>query len=110
MLLQTTRSTLVLQSGLKNKNMYLYKTTLFKTGTVVLGLPVSNDADRVDFETNFKATALKVDRLELNETTFIVEKSYTDFKALIVSPILWSDVKYIESDKYELNLLSANPL
>jgi len=90
--------------------MYLYKTTIFKDTSNVIGASASNDADKSDFETNYKGTALKVDSIEINETTFIIEKSYADFVALIQSPISWVDVRYTESNQYGINLLTENPI
>jgi len=89
---------------------YLYKTVLYKSGATVINKPASNDADRTDFETNFKATALKVDNVLISETTFVLELTYAQFKAKIIAPILWSDVKHIEDEAYRLNLLSATIL
>ena len=88
--------------------MYLYRTTLFKPNITVLGLSASNDADRTDFENNYKSTAAKTDAIIIAETTFISELSFVSFKAKIIVPILWSDVKYLDdSEKYQLNLLSS---
>lgn len=59
-----------------------------------------------DFEENFKADATKIDRIFLSETTFITELSYTDFKAKVTLPVLWSNVNFEEdAGSYELYLL-----
>lgn len=86
---------------------YLYKTTIFKTTDDVIGFSPSNDSDRQDFETNYKVQAQPVDEITLAETTYEVEKSYSDFKSLLTFMIkTWSDVTYKENNKkYELNLL-----
>lgn len=86
---------------------YLYKTALFKDTDDVIGFSPSNDADKQDFENYFKSQAQTVNDLTLAETTFEVEKSYADFKALLVQLVkTWSDVTYKENNKkYELNLL-----
>jgi len=90
---------------------YLYKTILYKSGTVVIGAPASNGTDLTDFETNFKATAITVNEIVLAETTVIIIKTYTQFKALIDGVLItWADIKYIETGMYELNLLSGTPL
>lgn len=71
---------------------------------------VFDPADKTDFETN-KASALQAQDVIFAETTFLVQKSYTDFKALIVSPLAWSDVKYIQyANYYELYVTSESPL
>ena len=86
---------------------YLYKTILFKNTDDVIGFLPSNNADKQEFENNYKSQAQPVNDLTLAETTFEVEKSYTDFKALLVQLIkTWPDVTYKENNKkYELNLL-----
>lgn len=86
---------------------YLYKTTLFKTTDDVIGFSPTNDSDTQDFENNFKVQAQPVNDLMLAETTYEIEKSYSDFKALLAQLIkTWSDVTYKETNKkYELNLL-----
>lgn len=86
--------------------MYLYKTYLFKSGANVIGKPVDNDTNRTDWENNHKSSAVKVDEVQVATTTFVIDKSYADFEALIADPVTWADVKYVETDKhYELNLL-----
>jgi hypothetical protein len=92
--------------------MYIYKSTIFKTTDNVYGINVTqNNADKADFEANFKASAVPVDQIDIAETAFIVIKTYTDFKALINgTTILWSDVKYLEDGVYELNLISETEL
>lgn len=86
----------------------IYKTTLYKAGALVIGKPASNDTDLIDFETNFKTITAKVDEVILAETTVVIEKTYADFKALIVSPVAWGDVKHLDViGKYELNLLTG---
>ena len=90
--------------------MYLYQTTLFIDTTNTYGFPVTNSADKTDWETNFKSQALLINKIEIAETVFIVDKTFTQFKALIASPVLWSDVKYVESGRYNIYLLSENPL
>lgn len=87
--------------------MYLYKTTIYKITDNVVGIDVGqNDTDKTDFDNNRKSSAIKIDNIVLAELTFEVEKTYTNFSALITGGILWSDVKYTQSDKkYELYLL-----
>lgn len=90
---------------------YLYKTILEKSPNGLQEEIDAKNADKIDFETNGKPTARKVDDVFLAQTTFISDLSYSNFKAKIVAPITWSDVKYKEDRiKYELNLLTDNPL
>ena len=91
--------------------MYLYKTILFRDTTNVIDSPATNPVDLLDFDTNHKASCLFINQLEIAETTVLIEKTYTQLNALIANPILWSDIKYkSNSQKYELFLLSENPL
>jgi len=87
--------------------MYIYKNTIYKTNAIVIGLDVAqNTADRIDFETNHKGESLAINNLVISETAFEVDKSYIDFVSLIISPILWSDVKYIETQEtYKIYLV-----
>lgn len=90
---------------------YLYRAVSYKNPEL-LGLPAgTNAADITDFETNYKATALLVNSVNLAETTFEIDKTYTQFKALVVSPLTWANIEYTEdSVKYIFNLLSDDPL
>lgn len=96
--------------------MYLYRAIIQKVPNEVVGLTSSeitaHQNDKVDFEANFKSSAVKVDDLVLAETTFVISKTYTQFKALIDGALrVWSDVKYTEDDvRYILNLITTNPI
>jgi len=91
---------------------YLYTTTLFKDGSIVSGISVTNDIDRDDFVNNYKGSTLKINSIILAETTFKIEKDYSGFKNLIDGVTrTWADIKYIEgNNSYELNLLRSNPI
>jgi len=87
---------------------YLHKAAIFKLTENVIGIDVGqNDLDKEDFETNYKFLAKKIDSLIIAETTFEVEKKYTQLKALVDGvTITWTDIKYIETDEgYKLYLL-----
>jgi hypothetical protein len=87
--------------------MNLYKTTLFKSTVNVIGAPADNDVNKTDFETNDKALASKVSDVMLASTTFIVDKTYVEFEALLTPPLTWADVKYLEDErKYVCYLLT----
>ena len=93
--------------------MYLYKTTIYYDTTNTVGLPSTNAVDLADFETASKQDeALEVSEITLSETTFVIEKSYEDFDALVDgTAIVWSDVKYIKDLKqYCISLLSNTQL
>jgi len=92
--------------------MYLYKTIIYKdTSNLGDTIDISqNNVNRSDFETNHKPSAIEINQIFLSETTFQIDLSYTDFSAKVVSPILWSDVKYIDNNHYELILLTDNLL
>ena len=91
--------------------MYLYRAIIYKEPKKI-GVPDgSHAADKSDFETNYMQTATKVNEIVVSETTFVVEKSFTNFKALIDGVVItWGDVKYMDGDAYKLNLLSGSPL
>jgi hypothetical protein len=91
---------------------YLYHTYILKDGTNTAGYNLATEAaNKTDFETNFKATAYKIEDIFPAETTFDVIKTYADFKALIVSPITWADVNYADETKfYDIYLLTAEAL
>ncbi len=87
---------------------YLHKSALFKVTDNVASIDIAqNDADKTDFETNFKSQAKQVDSLIIAETTFEVNKTYAQFKAIIDGvTIAWADVKYTETEGgYRLYLL-----
>jgi len=91
--------------------MYLYHAIIYHNTTNVVTLPANNTANVADFEDNHKSTALKVDGIEIIETTFEIDKTYEEFDALITGDIDWSDVRYEEHAKdYCLYLTSDNPL
>ena len=87
---------------------YLHKSALFKITDNVASIDIAqNDADKTDFETNFKTQAKQVDSLIIAETTFEVNKTYAQFKAIVDGvTITWADVKYTETEGgYRLYLL-----
>ncbi len=87
---------------------YLHKSAIFKVTNNVIGIDITqNDADKADFEANFKALAKRIDSLIIAETTFEVEKTYAQLKTLVDgATITWADIKYIETDEgYKLYLL-----
>lgn len=87
---------------------YLHKTALFKITNNVAGIDLAdNDSAKADFETNYKLQAKKVESLIIAETTFEVEKTYEQLKALIDGvTITWADIKYTETEGgYRLYLL-----
>ena len=91
---------------------YLYEATVFFDTDDVLGVNVSQEAtDTTDFETNYKDDCIVVSKVNLIETTFMIDKTYTQFKALITTPFDWADVKLVISDKhYDMYLLTSSPL
>lgn len=94
--------------------MYLYKTIIYKVPDEVIGLSgaeiIQHGEDKIDFETNFKSSAVKTDRIVIAETTFEINRTYQEFKSLI-HVLSWADVKYIEIDGYySLYLLNDTPI
>ena len=87
---------------------YLYKALVYKTPQVLGLTDNSHAADITDFEDNHKSDATLVTTVTIAETTFEIDKSYTDFKALVSA---WSGVEYTEDNaKYTFNLLSDTAL
>lgn len=78
--------------------MYLYQMTLYKDTSRVIGAPGDNTVNTTDFVANDKPLAVKVDEVVLSETTFVIDKTYAQFEALLVSPVTWADVKYTENE------------
>ena len=90
---------------------YLYKTVVYIDTTNVVNPPANNSTNLTDYETNHQADTTKVDDLQIAETTFVVDKSYSDFSDLITTPYDWGDVKEHEhGNKYELFLITTSPL
>ena len=92
---------------------YLYKTSILTDSSESYGFNNAQEAaNKTDFDTNFKALCLVVGAVEINETSFIIEKTYTQFKALIDGTIItWADVKLaINGSFYYLFLLTDTEL
>jgi len=91
---------------------YLYHTYVYHDTTNVLGVnPITEAANTTDFETNYKSLCVKIDDITPGSTMFDIIKTYTEFKALISTPIAWSDVKYADEGKnYDLYLLTDQPI
>lgn len=91
---------------------YLYKATVFYNTTNVLDVNPSQEAtNTTDFETNYKADCVEINNINVIQTTFEINKTYTDFKNLISTPFDWNDVRLVISDKhYDLYLLTSEPL
>ena len=90
---------------------YLYKTVLYTSTTNVANVPADNATNLTDYENNNQSSTVKVDDLQISETTFVIDKSYDDFDALITTPFDWGDVKeHAHGNKYELFLISTSSL
>jgi hypothetical protein len=90
--------------------MYIYRATIYKLPSPVLGVP-SSAGDLVDFETTYKVQAQAISNMVIAETAFVTDKSWSAFKALVASPLTWGDVKYTESATlYELAIATENPI
>lgn len=92
---------------------YLYHCYIYHDTSNVIGVVPADEAAKVlDFETNYKSPAVKIDDVVINATTFETVKTYTQFKALIDGVnITWGDVKYAKEEKaYDIYLLTNEPL
>ena len=91
---------------------YLYKTFIYTDTTNVVGLDeTENAAHLADYEGNHQADTIKVDDIQIAETTFVTDMEYDDFHDLIVTPFDWGDVRELEKDNnYQLYLITTSPL
>ena len=90
---------------------YIYKTSIYHDTTGVIGVPGSNTADLADFVANHMGTCLPVTNVQVAETSFELDKTYTQFDALVDTPYSWSDVKCITTEKaHQLYLITSNPI
>ena len=85
--------------------MNIYKTTIFRDATSVIGLSAGeitqHQADVIDFDTNFKASATLVGDIVLSESRPVLFKDWTTLKTIFTNP---ADLFYIEvnTDRYEI--------
>jgi hypothetical protein len=88
---------------------YMYHCYVYHETDGVMGIvPANEDANNTDWETNYKSQALEVNDIIPAATTFELIKTWTQFKALIVSPYTWSDVKYAhESNAWDIYLITS---
>lgn len=79
--------------------MYLYQTTIFKRPDEVIGITAEEVTEHVnakaDYLTNHEASTLKLSKVQVSETTFFIDKTYSEFEQLITN---WADVKQVEDD------------
>ena len=90
---------------------YLYKTVLYTDASNVADLSASNATDLSEYTTNHQSSTVKIDNIELADTTFEVEKTYSNFDSMITDGIDWTDVKELTKDnRYELYLVTSEPM
>ena len=91
---------------------YLYNTVLYTDKTGVADVPADNDANLADFNTNHSADVPVVDDVTIATTTFIFDKTYSDFEAIISDPIEWTDVKCYDTggNRHILYIISNTEL
>ena len=92
--------------------IYVYKAQIMTDLTNAYGFNNSQEAtDKTDFETNFKAQTVAVSGVEIMENSAIINKTYTQFKALITGDITWADVKTVTVlNRYDLYLITDTQL
>jgi hypothetical protein len=91
--------------------MYIYECTIYHDTSTVVSPPADSAIWVSDFETNYKALATKVDNIQIAETSFLITKTFPDFKALISGAVSWGDVKYIEGHiSYRMYLVTQTEL
>lgn len=92
---------------------YLYRNRIMTDLTNCYGFDNSAEAaNKSDFETNYKSSTYPVADLELMDTVFLVDKTYTQFKALVDGQtITWGDVKLeTGTNFYDLYIITDTPL
>lgn len=92
---------------------YLYRARIWTDTTNVLGVdPSVEAANKIDFEANYKASTVAVTDLEVMGTTFLIEKTYANFKPLIDGTnIKWTDIKCeTAAIYYDLYLITTEPI
>jgi len=93
--------------------LYIYDCTILKDPTNVTGYDLTAEAEnKTDYETNYKSQTVKVDSLTVSETSFEIDKTWSQFKGLIDGVTLtWADVRQsIVGKIYELHLITNEPL
>lgn len=93
--------------------MYLYRTFIILDTTKFSNLSQSEKEqhaiNKIDFEINYKSSTVDINEVVLVSNTFIVDKIYTEFKALVAGE--WDEVNIITKNSiYELNILSDSSL
>lgn len=90
---------------------YLYRTSLYTSTSNVPNPPANNSTNLSEYENNHQSSTVKVSEVQLAETTFSTDISYSDFDTLVASPYDWGDVKEVtKNNRYELYLLTSEPL
>lgn len=90
--------------------MYLYQARLIRDNETRPNETVMT-TEVADFENNYQSSASSIGDIHIDQTIFIVEMSWDNFKNLISTPITWGDVKYIDrGDDYMLYLVSEDEL
>ncbi len=85
--------------------MNIYKTTIFRDAASVVGLSAGeiaqHEADVIDFDTNFKASAKLAGGIALPESKAILFQDWTTLKTIFTNA---SDLFYVEvnTDRYEI--------
>ena len=87
---------------------YLYYTALYTDTDGVSGVPEDNATNLADFEDNHAGDVPHVDDVTVATTTFIFDKSYSDFEDLISDPITWGDVKCYDINNRHLLYIISN--
>jgi len=90
---------------------YLYKTTVYTDTNNVLAVPANNSTNLADYENNHQSNTVKITDLQLADTTFGIDISYSDFDSLVASPYDWTDVREWEhNNRYDLYIITSEPL
>ena len=88
---------------------YIHTATVLKPESVTAFTSVQDAADANAFEA-VRASALRVVKVEVADTTFYIHHGYQDFASIIADPVTWSDVRYIDNmSRWNLYLVKGTP-
>lgn len=95
--------------------MYLYKTMILIDTSGYTITEYDNNkyiSDSIDFENNYKSVVIEVTDIITTELTFLIYKSYDEFKQMIEDNNLeWNSINtIITEDRYILYFISENLL
>jgi len=87
-----------------------YKTVIYTNTANVIGVNITqNTIDKIDFETNYKSTAIGITDATFFDTSLSSVLDFTVFKTKVSN---WDDVRYLvrDNNRYEIFTLQNTPI